>query len=61
MRTEGRCPHVGHGRAYSWLRRVQKNFPGRRLRDTREQLRTAIVIWIEESDYRRRRQSLLAG
>jgi transposase InsO family protein len=38
---------------------LQKNVPNRRRWQTREQLRLAIVVWIERTHHRRRRQDTL--
>jgi transposase InsO family protein len=40
---------------------LQKNVLDRRCWDTREQLRIAIVTWIERTYHRRRRQTALGG
>lgn len=38
---------------------LQKNVLDRRIRDTREELRIAVVTWIEWTYHRRRRQTSL--
>jgi putative transposase len=43
----------------SFFSLLQKNVLNRRRRDTREQLRIAIVTWIERTYHRRRRQAAL--
>ncbi|WP_374679372.1 IS3 family transposase [Microbacterium wangruii] len=43
------------------LRKLQKNVLNRRSCDTRDQLRIAIVTWIERTYHRRRRQKRLHG
>ncbi|ORB28011.1 Integrase catalytic domain-containing protein [Geodermatophilus obscurus DSM] [Mycolicibacterium parafortuitum] len=54
----GRVGAAGDNAAMeSFLSLLQKNVLDRRLWDTREQLRIAIVTWIERTYHRRRRQS----
>lgn len=43
----------------SFFSLLQKNVLNRRSWATREELRTAIVVWIERTDHRRRRQARL--
>src|SRR6476619_7779071 len=56
----GRVGAAGYNAAMdSFLSLLQKNVLVRRRRDTREQLRIAIVTWIERTYHRRRRQLAL--
>ncbi|SIS19461.1 Integrase core domain-containing protein [Microbacterium sp. RURRCA19A] len=58
----GRVGAAGDNAAMeSFFSLLQKNFLNRRSWDTREQLRIAIVTWIERTYHRRRRQKRLHG
>lgn len=53
----GRVGAASDNAAMEWFfSLLQKNVPDRRRWDTREQLRIAIVTWIERTYHRRRRQ-----
>lgn len=54
----GRVAAAGdHAAVESFFALLQKNVPDRRTWTTREQLRIAIVTWIERTYHRRRRQA----
>lgn len=57
-RLDGPCQGRGDNAAMeSFFSLLQKNVLDRRRWDTREQLRIAIVTWIERTYHRRRRQA----
>lgn len=55
----GRVGAAGDNAAMESFSLLQKNVLNRRRRDTRDQLRIAIVTWIERTYHRRRRQLAL--
>ena len=55
----GQVGSAGDNAAMESFSLLQENVLNRRAWDTREQLRIAIVIWIERTYYRRRRQTAL--
>ncbi|MBF4562863.1 transposase, partial [Microbacterium sp. VKM Ac-2870] len=58
----GRVGAAGHNAAMeSFFSLLPKSVLNRRSGDTREQLRIAIVTWIERTYHRRRRQKQLHG